>query len=107
MNDDFINRQAAIDKIEKWLSFDDYNEAERHIMKAVISELRDLPSVTPKQSGQCKDCKYFKYDVAAKIDELPIIVAHEICMRWGEGCKTKEDGYCFLFEPQEEREEQS
>lgn len=42
----------------------------------------------------CKDCKYFEYDSVAKIDKIPLIVAHEICKRWG-------DGYCFLFEPQE------
>ena len=48
---------------------------------------------------RCKDCKYFEYDSAAKVDGIPLIVAHEICKRWGNGCKTKEDGYCFLFEP--------
>ena len=47
----------------------------------------------------CKDCKYFEYNY--KVDGLPFIVAHEICSKWGDGCKTKEDGYCFLFEPQE------
>ena len=49
----------------------------------------------------CKDCKYFEYDSMAKVDGIPLIVAHEICSKWGDGCKTKEDGYCFLFEPQE------
>jgi hypothetical protein len=52
-------------------------------------------------TGHCKDCKYFEYDSVAKVDGIPLIVAHEICSRWGDGCKTKEDGYCFLFEPQE------
>ena len=51
--------------------------------------------------GYCKDCKYFEYDSVAKVDGIPLIVAHEICSRWGDGCKTKEDGYCFLFETQE------
>lgn len=51
--------------------------------------------------GYCKDCKYFEYDRVAKVDGIPLIVAHEICSRWGDGCKTKEDGYCFLFVPQE------
>lgn len=51
--------------------------------------------------GNCKNCKYFEYDSVAKVDGIPLIVAHEICKRWGDGCKTKEDGYCFLFEPQE------
>jgi hypothetical protein len=67
--EDAISRQAAIDKIEKWLSFDDYNESERMIMKAVISELRDMPSVTPKQrTGQYEkhidhtDCIWYGND---------------------------------------------
>ena len=54
--------------------------------------------------GHCKDCKYFDYDSVAKVDRIPLIVAHEICNKWGDGCKTKEDGYCFLFEPQERSE---
>lgn len=57
--------------------------------------------VQEPKTGHCKDCKYFEYDSVAKVDEIPLIVAHEICSRWGDGCKTKEDGYCFLFEPQE------
>ena len=32
----------------------------------------------------CKDCEYFE---------------NEICKRWGNGYKTKEDGSCFIFEP--------
>ena len=49
----------------------------------------------------CKDCAYFEYDVVKNVDGIPLIVGHEMCTRWGDGCKTKEDGYCFLFEPQE------
>jgi len=52
-------------------------------------------------TGHCKECKYFEYDSVAKVDGIPLIVAHEICNKWGDGCKTKEDGYCFLFEPRE------
>lgn len=51
---DAISRQAAIDTIESWLSCDDYNEAERHIMRAMQSVLYDLPSVKPQQP--CEDC---------------------------------------------------
>lgn len=51
--------------------------------------------------GHCKSCKYFEYDSVAKVDGIPLIVAHEVCNKWGDGCKTKEDGYCFLFETQE------
>ena len=58
----------------------------------------------PKEIGHCKDCKYFEYDSVAKVDGIPLIVAHEICNKWGDGCKTKEDGYCFLFEQKESEE---
>lgn len=64
----------------------------------------DMGKCTYKQepkTGHCKDCKYFEYDSVANVDGIPLIVAHEICSKWGDGCKTKEDGYCFLFEPQE------
>ncbi len=54
--------------------------------------------------GHCKDCKHFEYNSVAKVDGIPLIVAHEICKRWGEGCKTSEDGYCFLFEPKEDED---
>lgn len=46
----------------------------------------------------CKDCKYFTYDYVAKVDGVPLIVAHEICTRWSDGVKTSENGYCFLGE---------
>ena len=62
--------------------------------------LEKLNAPQPKM-GYCKDCKYFEYDSVAEVHGIPLIVAHEICKRWGKGCQTREDGYCFLFEPQE------
>jgi len=47
---DAISRQEAIDTIESWLSCDDYNEAERHIMRAMQSVLYDLPPVNPQKN---------------------------------------------------------
>lgn len=72
---------------------------------AFLERLKKLPPVNPQpKTGHCKDCKHFEYDCVEKVDGIPLIVAHEICSRWGDGCKTKEDGYCFLFEPQESEE---
>lgn len=70
----------------------------------IAKELAKLPSVTQK-TGWCKDCKYFEYDSVTNVDGIPLIVAHEICSRWGDGCKTREDGFCFLFEAKMEVEE--
>lgn len=49
--------------------------------------------------GHCKCCKHFERDVVDVVYDIPLIIAHEMCNKWGNGCKTQEDGYCFLFEP--------
>ena len=99
--DDAVSRQAVDDYIVKLLDGYLYDE-ERTRLENLCAYLWELPSVRPQEpTGHCKDCKYFEYDSVAKVDGVPLIVAHEICSKWGDGCKTKEDGYCFLFEPRE------
>ena len=99
--DDAISREAVKELIKSGVSTDTYDDVEQ-----VCKWIDALPSVTPQEpkTGHCKDCKYFEYDSVAKVDGVPLIVAHEMCSRWGDGCKTREDGYCFLFEPQESEE---
>ena len=100
--EDAISRQAVLDKKE-------LVELEDGQSFYCISpeDVETLPPVTPQpKTGHCKDCKYFEYDSVAKVDGIPLIVAHEICNKWGDGCKTKEDGYCFLFEPQESEDKE-
>ena len=100
--EDAISREQAIKAtygFERYIGIDEapYEYAE--------SILRDLPPVTPQQKmGHCKDCKYFEYDSVAKVDGIPLIVAHESCSKWGDGCKTTESGYRFLFEQKESEE---
>ena len=57
---------------------------------------------TCKELIRCKDCKHYKTDHFENFNGIPLIVAHEICMRWGDGCKTSPDGYCFMAERKEE-----
>lgn len=106
---DCISRKQALYEFEQDQYHDDFcrehNIDHSISMEMVRIRLHDLPSVTcSKKPNRCKDCKYFEYDSVAKVDGIPLIVAHEICSRWGDGCKTREDGYCFLFEPQESEE---
>ena len=77
-----------------------------HMTQDDMTELtiKDLEALEQEPIGYCKDCKFFEYDSVAKVDGIPLIVAHEICNKWGDGCKTKEDGYCFLFEESEDKE---
>ena len=90
--EDAISRSEVLDLIDS----KDPNYEVRHFKE----DVECLPSVSMEKTGRCKDCKYFEYDSVAKVDGIPLIVAHEICSKWGNGCKTREDGYCFLFEPQ-------
>lgn len=94
---DAISRQAALE----WCGDINMDVYTNEIKEFILS----LPSVQPKM-GHCKDCKYFERDSVVKVDEVPLIVAHEICSKWGNGCKTRENGYCFLFEPQESEDKE-
>lgn len=98
---DLISREETLtafaDYVGSGMSMDDFG--------ALWDIVTKMPPATPQPKiGHCKDCKYFEYDSVAKVDGIPLIVAHEICSRWGDGCKTREDGYCFLYEPQESEE---
>lgn len=44
----------------------------------------------------CKNCRFFESDVFKEVYGVPIIVAHEVCNKWGDCRKTKENGFCFL-----------
>lgn len=44
---DLISRQAAIEKFEPWLRVEGYSEGELNMLKAVLYELRFLPSAQP------------------------------------------------------------
>ena len=46
----------------------------------------------------CIDCRYFHEDVWEIVQGIPLIIAHEICEKWGGGSKTSPDGYCFMGE---------
>lgn len=57
-----------------------------------------LPAEDVVEVIRCKDCKYFNLNKWGKVNDIPLIVAHEICDFWGEGCKTDKDAYCSFAE---------
>ena len=85
-----MTREEAIKIIRHYECNSEHYEACEMAIKALEQE----PKIR-----YCKDCKHFGYDVVGKVSGIPL--AQEICKRWSDGCTTKEDGYCFLFEPQE------
>lgn len=76
--------------MEYWIIGDEFLDEEIKKEAAAQGYLKELV--------QCKDCRYFEINHWEKVNEIPLIVAHEMCTRWGEGCKTTEDGYCFMVE---------
>jgi hypothetical protein len=115
--DDCISRKSIKQKLQENHDFfvnayDGFSNLPQND-KARVDEITNCiamvvnePSVKPQEpkTGHCKECKYFEYDSVAKVDGIPLIVAHEICNKWGDGCKTSEDGYCYLYDPQESEE---
>lgn len=102
--EDAISREEAVTEINKYhmTSGVTHQCVWNECVGVIAKTIQELSPVTPQpKTGHCKDCKYFEYDSLARVDGVKLIFAHEICKRWGDGCKTKDDGYCFLFEPQE------
>ena len=96
--EDLISRQTIIDGLEFVIEHGIETDGAHSISAEKMLEfVRELPTVQP-EIVRCKDCKYFEYDHIENVNGIPLIVAHEICTRWGDGVKTSENGYCFLAE---------
>lgn len=99
---DLISRQAILKHIEKKrqdaLKMDDLREKST-IMNAMLlleEAAINQPSAQP-EIIRCKDCKHFEYDHLYIVQGIPVL-GHELCNAWGDGCKTDENGWCFLGE---------
>lgn len=82
---------------------DDYEIGFDDGVQMMLDEIKDAPTVDAVPVVRCKNCKYFERNHFEKINgfPIPIIVAHEICTKWSEGCKTSSEGYCFMGERKE------
>ena len=85
---DLIERQAAIDAAT-------YGNPQ-----TAWQRIEALPSAQP-EIIRCRDCKHFEYDHPYVIQGVPVL-GHLVCNRWGAGCKTDEDGFCFMGERRED-----
>lgn len=65
--------------------------------------IRASITMDTKHLIKCKHCKYYVEDVVNEvIPGVPIITGHTMCTKWGNGCKTDPEGYCFLAEKEGE-----
>ena len=90
---DLISRKSAIDAIKTWGLIDGLSEGQAI---EILADEEKLPSAHPKII-RCRDCRHFEYDHPYIIQGVPVL-GHEVCNAWGDGCKTDENGYCFLAE---------
>ena len=128
--DEIRSGQSYITKISPTGELEHLFDKENKALEEAVERVESLPKVKPvsviatvkfnedklrelaKEQAQklydsilrCKDCKYFEYDSVVKIDGVPLIAAHEICTKWGDGCKTREDGFCYLAEKRDHDE---
>ena len=89
---DYISREDAITIVKTWFLVRGIRPDN------VILNIKTLPSADVVEVIRCKDCKYFNLNKWGKVNDIPLIVAHEICDFWGEGCKTDKDAYCSYAE---------
>lgn len=99
--------EEAIEKLKKILK--EITEPNHFSLYTVSSNDADIfklaiEALTQTKVRRCEDCKYFELDSWMNVNGIPLIVAHNICKRWGDGCKTKADGYCFMFESKDGEE---
>lgn len=87
---DYISREDALK-----IAWDEYDAG---TLGDIPYRLERLPSADVEKVIRCKDCKYFNLNKWGKVNDTPLIVAHEICDFWGEGCKTDKDAYCSFAE---------
>ena len=89
-----MTNKEAIERLKEGAPFSAiYNEDYEKAISLAIKALETLDLI------RCKHCKYYVEDVVNEvIPGVPIIMEHTMCTKWGNGCKTDPDGYCFLAE---------
>lgn len=76
-----------------------FRNAGRFIQNAIDGEAPEFEKIPSAESEiiRCKDCKYFEYDHLYIVRGIPVI-GHLVCNKWGDGCRTDENGFCFMAE---------
>ena len=62
---------------------------------------KSVPTVDAAEVVRCKDCKHYLRNKIHVIDGIPLM-CNEVCIKWGGGCRTDENGFCYMGERREE-----
>ena len=96
---DYILREDALNAFDGELEITGTKNknAVMKLLQRGFHNIRKLPAADVVEVVRCKDCKHFEYDHPYIIQGIPVL-GHEVCNAWGDGCKTDENGYCFMAE---------
>ena len=102
MKDDSISRQAVLDKFEPWLKVKDYNDGELNMLKAILYEIRFMPSAQSESFEWCTDCKEYDQEqhcchrftkvIRQAFEEMKVV--HCIDCQHSEYDEVYKDRYC-------------
>lgn len=90
-----IDKAKLLNTIAKEVHYDSEHSLEMYAK--MLSLINDAPDGVVR----CKECKYFHYNKAYNIQGFPIM-GNSVCDKWANGCRTDENGYCFLGERRED-----
>ena len=84
---DLISRQALLDKFEPWLKVKDYNDGELNMLKAILYEIRFMPSAQPDTywKEQCQSYEQTINKLRESLSTQPEIIRCKDCKYWHSG----------------------
>lgn len=91
-------RLIDADDLKRWSEEIEYTFDGGIDINQFNEKIEQMPTIDAVPVIRCKDCKYFNRDHWGRAGDIPLIVAHCVCTKWGDGCCTDENGYCFLGE---------
>lgn len=99
IKNDYISRQDAIAALNGEIPLTKQKDIDAVVeyLAERIKRLKDLPAADVAEVVRCRDCKHFELDKPYVIQGVPIL-GHEVCNVWGDGCKTDQNGFCFMAE---------
>lgn len=102
MRGEIVEETINVAYVEQLPSAQPYTEVEIQKMQDLYQAEIDKAFELGREDGRsdivrCKDCKYFEYDHLYIIQDIPVI-GHLVCNKWGDGCRTDENGFCFMGE---------
>lgn len=94
---DYIHRKTVLETIRRnaMLRVQDIYDAVESLPVSVVGQEK-TSDIT-----HCSECYFYREDAWKEVDGVPVIVAHHVCVRWGDGCVTDPDGYCHMARGQD------